>query len=89
MKLNEERVFKSIPILVIKIDGVYRAQISDRYEKYKPTKLKDINFEDLAFHFGEVHSYEFDTQKKALESAREMSAILKEKGLKTRVWIAS
>lgn len=52
---NETKKLRKIPIIITKYDDEglkgYRAELPDNYESYKPTKLEEINFEDLSFHF--------------------------------------
>ncbi len=72
--------FKKIPILISKwheenVKG-WRAEIADNYENYKTAKYKDINFEDLSFHFRhntpthESDDLLFCRRKDAVECAR-------------------
>ena len=63
--------FRKIPILISINDNNigYRVAVPDNYENYKPAKFKDINFEDIDFHFKECDNCIFDTKKKAGENA--------------------
>jgi hypothetical protein len=71
-------IFLEIPILISKyqegnLKG-WRAEISDNYEDYKPTKSNDVNFEDLTFHFKHPidtygDGFMFQYKKEAVECA--------------------
>lgn len=87
MEIGENKLFRYIPIIVTKVGEFYHAEISDKYENYKPQIFKDINFEDLAFHFMEIDDYRFSKRKDALVYAKHICKILKEKGLTSKVWI--
>ena len=71
--------FNKIPILISKYtddkNKGWRAEIPDNHEEYKPSFLKEINFEDINFHFRhdiEVHESDhliFKAKKNAILAA--------------------
>lgn len=87
MKISEDKVFRFVPIIVIKIEIGYNAAIADNYKNYKQSIFKDINFEDLAFHFGIVEHYKFNSKKEAKFEAQYVKENLKECGIKSKVWV--
>ena len=56
------------------------------YEEYKTMQFKDINFEDLAFHFGFICHYIFDNRRDATFESEFTKRILKEKGINAKIW---
>lgn len=85
-----EYKFKKIPILVSP-DGYegkryWRCEISDNWEDYKPLKYKDVNFEDLAFHFHlpiYTDDYLFPTKREAIEAAK---YVIENRKLNAKIW---
>jgi len=69
---DEEKIFKSVPIIIIPSDENvgYRVEIPDNYMNYKPAKYSDLNFEDLNFHFNLDDDRYIFTKEEALETAQ-------------------
>lgn len=73
-KPNNNVIYNEIPILIIKEDDCWRAEILDNYVNNKPSTLNNINFEDIGFHFiydGDLDdNYLFDSSDAAYDAAK-------------------
>jgi hypothetical protein len=86
-----EKSFRKIPILISKNDEFkgWRAQIADTYQNYKTEIGKNINFEDLNFHFHHnINTHERDndvfyTRKDAVECAKQ---VIENYKLNSKIW---
>ena len=85
--------YRKIPIIITKWnDGVkgWRAELPDNYQNYKPARYRQINFEDLNYHFNHrmpVHegdSLIFSTRKDAVEAAKYCNT--RYLGGKAKIW---
>lgn len=80
LDFKSDKKLRKIPILISKYNdgGVngWRAEIADCYNEYKPMMAKDINFEDLTFHFHhsvDTHEWDdlvFETRRNAVKCAK-------------------
>lgn len=86
-----DKKFRKIPIVISKNDEFkgWRAEIADNYENYKTEICKNINFEDLGFHFKHnVQTHEMDdlvfyTRKDAVKCAKE---VIEKYNLNAKIW---
>lgn len=86
-----DKKFRKIPILISKNDEFkgWRAEIADNYESYKSEFGKNMNFEDLNFHFHhnvithELDDNVFTTRKDAVKCAKE---VIEKYKLNAKIW---